>query len=178
MAGRERLGARAALSRLPRWVTVLGIVLALVVVGGGAALLAMGAPSGLDVVLGRTQTVVLKVDGFHRPNDPETDCRGSGGPLCPNGSPTTAAASLSYRTPAGTRTYHDVVLPFTETVQVPVSGGAVRLDASGGDSITYCSILLKGRDIARKASTPDDTSTTCYAVIPSRAVPIAQVKRH
>lgn len=172
MAGRERLGARAALSRLPRWVIVLGIVLVLVVVAGGATRLAIGTPSGLDVVLGRTQTVVLKVDGVPPPNDPRTDCRGGSSGCDANGRPTPAVASVSYRTPGGTRTSQDVALPFTKTVQVPVNGGVVTLDASSGDDIATCSILLKGR-VINQAWAPNDMSqrATCYAAIPSAPSP-------
>lgn len=54
--------ARARLSRLPGWVPVLGAVLVLGELTGGAVLLA-GAPGGLAALGGETRTVVLEVDG-------------------------------------------------------------------------------------------------------------------
>jgi hypothetical protein len=61
MAGRGRSPARAVLTRLPGWV-ILGLVLVLGELTGGAVLLA-GGRDGLTALGGATRTVVLQVDG-------------------------------------------------------------------------------------------------------------------
>jgi len=165
MAGRERLGARAALSRLPRWVTVLGIVLVLVVLTGIAALLVIGI-SGLEVRLGltRTVTVVLKVDG-----EPAQTLQGGiacnmhGTGPCPTPADT---GTVTYTTPTGGATYQYTALPSTRKIQVPV-GGVVTLDASSDVDALFCLILLDGKVLGQGSSPNDGNRTTCRAAIPS-----------
>ena len=79
MAGRGRSPVRAALSRLPSWVTALGIVLLLGELTG-AAVLAEGLHGGRRSSHGGTgstammQTVVLRVDGGHAGCNPPNSC--------------------------------------------------------------------------------------------------------
>lgn len=169
MAGHERLRLRAALSRLPRWVTVLGIVLVLGVLAGIAALLATGN-SPLAGRLGgtRTVTVVLKIDGelAYLLQSPPIACNGHGGPCDP--SVYVSTGTITYTTPTGTETYHYTALPATRTVQVP-AGGVVTLDASSEVDVVGCSILMNGKVLSRTWPAKDTARTACRATIPSRA---------
>ena len=182
MAGRERSGARAALSRLPRWVTVLGIVLVLAVLAGTAAVLAIGT-SGLEGRLGLTRTVVLRI--YAEPRHPVDTI------LCnPHSSVTTEPGCNPYSPFSGLVWYnsptsggsYQYTAPSTDRytvlhtwrVRVPV-GGFVTLDSTGGGSgaeVVGCSILLDGRVLSRHISTFDSPGgPTCQARIPSGLSP-------
>lgn len=176
MAGRERLGLRRALSRLPRWAAALGIVVVLAVLTGIAAFLAMGT-SGLEerLGLGRTVTVVLKVDGepAYLFQSPPIACNAHGGPC----DPPDASGIITYTTPTGGTTYQYTALPSTRRVQVPV-GGFVTLDAAqdtnlqaadpaSGMDVVGCSILLNGKVLSRAKYAKDTLRAHCQATVPS-----------
>ena len=151
--------SRPALSRLPRWVTVLGLVLVVLAV---AALLAKGPIGRAIGGHGGMRTVVLKADDVPVPGIPcgQSPC----------------APEVRYTTPTGSATYdgdiHDPsrssLLPFTKTVRVR-AGGTVTLDAAyiGAQWIT-CSITVNGTVVSK--NTPAFTATTrdahCQSVIP------------
>jgi hypothetical protein len=143
-------------------VTVLGIVLVLAVVGGGAALLAIGT-TGLEARLGltRTVTVVLKVDGELADLSQTPICNGHGGP-CDFPADT---GTITYTTPTGSTTYQYAGLPSTRSVQVPV-GGTVTLDASSDVDTLTCLILLNGKVLNQGWSPKDVNRTACHATIP------------
>ena len=173
-----------ALSRLPRWMTALGIVLSLGELAGAAALWAAGtegvprtaaarqAPHGpgspATVPGGGTRTVALEVDGVGMPSGliPQgTACRPSCDPRQPS-----VGGPVDYTTPAGSID-EDPTLPFTTTVRVP-AGGAVTLQAypwMNAYGVAYqvtCSILLNGRVLSRDTSTGPGGRATCRARIP------------
>jgi hypothetical protein len=168
MPVRERSWARAALSRLPRWVTALGIATLVAELTGAAVLLTAG-PSRVVTWLHGTQTVVLRVDGVGVMN---AQCAppGSCGP------------DVTYATPAGSRTYRGTRLPFTSTVQVP-AGGVVTLNVSSEvDTPVTCSIAADGRVLSGATTYGDRSSgglstANCHGTIPSvAAVPSATTR--
>lgn len=167
MAGRERLTARAALSRLPRWTIVLGIVLVLAELAGIAASRAKGNSALMSRPGGtRTVTVVLEIDGelAYLLQSPPIACNGHGGPCDP--SVYVSTGTVTYTTPTGSATYHYTALPSTTKIQVPV-GGAVTLNASSDVDVVDCSILLNGKVLNRTWYSKDTAHTTCRATIGS-----------
>jgi hypothetical protein len=163
-----RSRARVALSRLPRWVTALGIAALAAELAAAAALLAVG-PSRAVTWLDGTQTVVFRVDGVGVMN---AQCAppGSCGP------------DMTYTTPAGGRTYRGTRLPFTRTVQVP-AGGVVALDVSSGvDTPVTCSITADGRLVSGATTYGDrnrggNSTAHCHGTIPSGAAQSPAVTR-
>ena len=151
-------GLSPALSRLPRWVTVLGLVLVLGELAG-AALLAKG-PGSLGIgAHGGMRTVVLRVDHVPVPGIP---CS----PYC--------SQEVDYSTPTGSGTYNAMddrlrALPFAKTVRVR-AGAIVTLDGSyvGDQSIT-CSITVNGKVVSRNTdnvSSSNGPVAHCQSVIP------------
>lgn len=177
-----RSPGRAVLSRPPRWLTSLGIVLLLGELASAAALLAAGATgvprtaarrvphgggSASTVPYSGTRTVALKVTGVGMPPNLEpqgTACRPSCDPHQPG-----VGGPVDYTTPAGSVDV-DPALPFTTTVRVP-AGGAVTLQASpwlNAYGVAYqvtCSILLNGRVLSRETSNSQNP-VTCRVKIP------------
>lgn len=154
---RER--SRAALSRLPRWVTALGIVLLVSELAGAAVLLAerpdlgTGAQAGTAAgshggtqtggTHGGTQTVVLRVDG-----GPPVHDRCIPAPHDPCGAHVFYSI-YSTRPGAGTIVPAPVHLPFTRTIRVE-AGKSVWLNASSGtDSQITCSITAGNRVLSK-----------------------------
>lgn len=152
-----RSSVRAALSRLPRWLTALGVVLVLGELTGGV-LLAAG-PADL-VALGPHRTVVLKVDG---------GCYGD---------------RATYRTPTGNG-HFDITLgqedgppdcythggfsgtPLTKTVTVPAEGTVtVTIYNHQGLGPLTCSIVLDGGELDEAEARDGGESATCGARIP------------
>lgn len=159
LAAGERLrpgpGTRAGLSRLPRWVTALGLVLVLGELTG-AALLAKG-PRGLATGPGVLRTVVLRV--YAAPVQ---------GITCHHCSP-----MVSYSTPTVSGTGGAMgdggrMVPFITTVRVR-SGGTVTLDGSyvGAQSIT-CSVAVDGKVVTKNTDNQatDGPAAHCQSVIP------------
>lgn len=148
---------RGAVSRLPRWVTVLGLVLVLGELVGAALLakgpgsLAIGAPGGI-------QTVVLQVD--HVPVQ--------GIPCSPYCSPMT-----EYTTPTGSGTYTATddalhALPFRKTVRMRADGTVTLEGSYVGDQSITCSITVNGKVLSRHTNNGSSNapSAHCQSVIP------------
>lgn len=161
--------ARAVLSRLPRGVTALGIVLLLGELAGGALLAgcahgpasASPAPHGTTPAIpyprDGTRTVVLRVDGKYRPI-PDT----SG---CQDGNVPPRFCEVTYTTPAGSKTTYVDSLPFVTTIRVPVGATVTLSEFVLADPLT-CSITVDGAVLSRFTSHrgPDPS---CRATIPS-----------
>lgn len=160
MGGRERSWARAALSRLPRWLTALGIVLVLGELAA-AVLLAAGPSRAVPGTHGTMQTVVLRVDGVGVMNAqcaPRSTC----GP------------DVAYTTPTSTRTYRGVKLPFTRTVEVPAGGAVMLRGSSEVDTPVTCSITA-GTQVLSRTTTYGSRNgggrsiASCHGTTPSGA---------
>lgn len=149
MPERERSRARAALSRLPRWATALGLILVLIE-AGGAALFVADSESGASSSAGTAassprpgmRTVTLRVGGL------------------------ALGDTLDYETPAGraaiTRTPY---LTFTKNLRVR-SGGLVTIHAftSRHDPVT-CSIASNGK-LLLQSSANQSGADSCQARVP------------
>lgn len=166
------------LSRLPRWVTVLGILLALVVLSGGVALLVTGSNVARPAT-GGARTVVLKVEGGLSPLAPKYKSGTACKPDCDLPPAPGTASFVSYKTPAGFKVYNAPTLPFSKTVQVPVGGLVILRAAPGSDDPVTCSIVLNGR-VLSQYTYDSDNGNSCEVRIPSgssRAVTPSAQKR-
>ena len=184
MAPPGRSRPRAAASGLPRWVTVLGIVLLLGEVAGAAVLLAgrphrAAAPQAgtrtAAAPRGGTQQVVLRVDAVPMASDscvpaPNDPC----GPH---------AAYSTYATTPGTWTIvpAPVRLPFTRKIAVQ-AGKNVWLNAnSGTDSQITCSITAGNKVLSRvtafNQSGLASGTAACHSMIPDGETDPGAVRR-
>jgi hypothetical protein len=153
----DRSPARPALSRLPRWVTALGLVLVVGELTAGAAALAKRAP-GLAWLGGRTRTVVLQVEG---------SCAGDSATY------TTPTGDGQFDMPAQAGLINCVTHggPSTPTLQKTFAvqvGGIVTIstfNAYGSYPIT-CSITVNGQVLSQDPNDGFRGRATCRAKIP------------
>lgn len=167
------------LSRIPRWVTALGMVLLVAELTGAAALLAAGPHAGRAIhaapspqagtptapgTRGETRTVLLRVDG--------EPLRGY---TCTPVPPVPCGPEVGYGPAppeAGTPPFRPVHLPFTRKIQVK-AGGSVTLNAYAM-TVTWirCSISVDGQVLSEITAGPpnsDQASTSnCWSPIPPR----------
>ena len=161
-----RASSRSALSRLPRWVTVLGLVLVLGELAC-AALLAAGAYRGTGshrgtAAHGPAQPVMLRVDGVPWPH-----------PTCIALRPTACGPDIGYFTSTGvSATVRAARLPFIRTIRVQACQ-SVRLNATSDTHARItCSITVDGRVLSQvTAFTPSSDFTghgdaSCHSTIP------------
>lgn len=157
----ERSPARAVLPRLPGWVTVLGVVLVLGELTGGAVLLA-GGPSSLAALSGETRTVVLKVDGACGSDDATYRTPTGDGQfdITVGRSPEGLTECMSHGSPT--------TPTLTKTVAVP-AGGTVTISIFNGtgdpDLPLTCSITVNGSALDQ-VQAGDGKRATCRARIP------------
>ncbi|MDN3360070.1 hypothetical protein QWU11_46425 [Actinomadura sp. DC4] len=159
MAGRGHSSARAALTLLPGWVTVLGLVLVLGELTGGAVLLARSR-DGLTAPGGAAQTVVLQVTGA---------CAGD------TATYTTPTGDGQFDMPAQKppRSLANCVShgsPTTPTLQKTVNmqpGGKVTINTFNGyaDFPLTCSITMNGKVLSQVVNNEFWGRATCWARI-------------
>ena len=148
MAGHGHSPARAALSRFPRWLTALGLVLVLGELAGGAVLLAGG---------GGPRTVVLQVSNAYS-GDTATyrTPTGDGQFDMPADTP-----------PLGQGGYSEPGPTLTKTVTVQ-AGGTVTIstfNGYGGMPLT-CSITVNGKVLSQVPADGFWARATCRARVP------------
>lgn len=170
---------RAALSRLPGWVTALGIVLLLGELGGGIALLAVGhggtghpyaargrphatgspavtASPAVTGSPGATQTAVLRVDGGYAGCDPISRCGDEA-----------LRYQVLYVTPAGHYEWsYPRSVPFIKEVRVP-AGEFVKFNAyPGTQARATCTITVGGVILSQITTRTLGGIAACRSVIP------------
>ena len=149
--------ARAALSRLPGWVTALGMALVLAELTADAVVLA-GGWGGLAVLGGETRTVVLQVGNVYG-DDSATY--------------TTPTRDGRFDVPAEARplgqgSYSEPGANPTKTVAVRPGGIVTIHTFSGTGAAVTCSITVDGKVLSLTTPEADPvwTSGTCRARIP------------
>lgn len=161
-SGMQRSPVRAARSRLPAWVTVLGLVLVLGELAGGAFLLA-GDPGGPAALGGPARTVVLQIiGGCSGDSATYTSPAGDGqfdlSTQTAVGSP--SGGCVSHGSPTNP--------PLRKTVAVP-AGEMVKISTfnvyGSGSFPLICSITVDGRVLSQ---VPNDGRgrAACRAKIP------------
>lgn len=163
--------SRPALSRPPRWLTVLGIVLLLGELTGAAVFLAAGphgetrpraGPNGGTQPTagfpggtadrGAAQTVVLRVDGV-----PDPSCQQE---------PGRCMSDVTYSRPTGTATVYSGPLPFVKEVPVPPGGIVTLTGASVSMERLACSITVDGKVVSQTATRNALNAVACHAMLP------------
>lgn len=153
MAERGRSPVRAALSRLPGWVTALGLILVLGELAGGAILLV--APS-LAALGGGPRTVVLQVENAYS-GDSATYTTPTGD----------GQFDMPFETPPlGQGSYSESGPTVTETVTVPAGGLVTIHTFSGYEGRLGCSITVNGRVLSQVTTGGFWDRATCRAKIP------------
>lgn len=151
--------ARMAPSRLPGWVTVLGAVVVLGELAGGALLLgAPGSAGGLAALTGGTRSVVLQVEG---------SCAGDGARY------TTPAGDGHFDMPAqegliNCFTHGGPSTPVLQKTVTVRAGGTVTISTFNGYG-SYpltCSITVDGQVLSQVQNDGIWGRATCRAKIP------------